>query len=78
MPSHAGLRYWTRARSTGTYVGIYDGAEADMDTCAGRWQTLCEDHGSIISHRTLALARRHRTSPEEWCEVCSGEERPEQ
>lgn len=74
QPNHAGLRYWARARSTGTHVGIYDGIAAGMDTDAGRWQTVCHEHGWIISHETLALARRHAPCPEEWCEVCSGEE----
>ena len=77
QPDYAGLRHWARAQSTGTYVGIYDGIEAGMDTAAGRWQTVCDDHGRIISHRTLELARRHAPCPEEWCEVCSGEESPD-
>ena len=69
-PDYAGLRSYHRAESTGRFVGVYDGEPAGMDTDAGRWQTVCEDHGSIISHRTLKLAMWHSVHPEEWCEAC--------
>jgi hypothetical protein len=75
MPDYAGLRYYARARTTGTHVGVYDGEEAD----GGRWQTVCEEHGSVISHETLELARQHAPHPEEWREFCNGsrtEEKP--
>lgn len=71
-PDYAGLRYHAKARTTGNYVGIYDGLEADMDVDGGRWQTVCEPHGSVISHQTLELARQHAPHPEEWCEFCNG------
>lgn len=69
-PDYAGLRSWRRAKSTGRFVGVYDGIEAQMDTEAGRWQTVCEDHAQIISHQTLALAMRHAVCPEDWCDIC--------
>lgn len=65
-----GLRQHRRARSTGTHVGIYDGLVAGMDTDGGRWQTVCEEHGGVISHETLALARHWASAPEQWCETC--------
>ena len=76
MPNYAGLREWRKNRRTGTTVAIYDGLAAAMDTDAGRWQTVCEDHGAILSHETLALARYHAAAPDEWCEGCQdGDER---
>lgn len=72
-PDHAGLRYWAQARSTRTHVGVYDGVAAQMDAAAGRWQTVCEEHGWIVSHRTLELARGHASHPDDWCGYCSGE-----
>ena len=69
-PAYAGLRAWSRSRSTGSTIAIYDGEAADLDTTAGRWQTVCETHGTIISHATLRLARYHAAAPEEWCEDC--------
>lgn len=69
-PDYAGLRDWRKARSSRTHIGVYDGIEAGMDTFAGRWQTMCEEHGNIISHETLALARSHASVPEDWCEGC--------
>jgi hypothetical protein len=71
-PDHAGLRSYAQARSTGTHVGIYDGIEADLDTDGGRWQTICEEHGGIISHLTIRLAREWAPHPEDWCEYCMG------
>jgi hypothetical protein len=53
------------------------GEEAGMDTEGGRWQTVCEPHGYIISHRTMALARSHASCPEKWCGPCSGQVDPE-
>jgi len=69
-PDYAGLRSYRRARSTGRFVGVYDGIESGMDTDGGRWQTVCEDHGSVISHETLKLAMWHSSAPEGWCEPC--------
>lgn len=71
VPNNAGLRQYRQARSSGAYIGVYDGEAAGMDTDAGRWQTVCENHGNIISHATLALARGHAVEPEEWCEGCA-------
>jgi hypothetical protein len=67
---HAGKRERRRCRATGTIVALYDGAQADMDTEGGRWQTVCEDHGTVVSHRTKALAASHLSHPDEWCEEC--------
>lgn len=72
MPDSAGLRSWHKSRATGTYVGVYDGIPAGMDTDGGRWQTVCEPHGGIISHQTLELARGHAPRPDQWCEYCMG------
>ncbi len=76
-PAWDGLREWRRNRRTGTRVGVYDGAQAGMDVEAGRWQTVCEAHGAIISHRTLALARHHAAAPDEWCDTCAGAAGPD-
>lgn len=66
----AGVRSASFARSTGTLVVVYDGEEQGMDTEAGRWQTVCEDHAYIASHDTLAIARSFASAPEEFCEPC--------
>lgn len=75
VPGHstgeiAGLVQLRTARSTGKQVGVYDGEAAGMDTAAGRWQTVCEEHGWIISHQSKRLAKYHAAAPEEWCEKC--------
>lgn len=68
----AGLREQRKNRITGKLVGLYDGTAAEMDTADGRWQTVCEEHGTICSHRTLELANRHMADPQ-WCEPCQAE-----
>ena len=71
-PANAGLRQWTQHnRSTGATIAVYDGIAAGMDTDAGRWQTVCETHGAIVSHQTLSLADDHSAVPDEWCESCA-------
>lgn len=67
---NAGWRQTCAARTTGRPVSIYDGKVAGMDTEGGRWQTVCEDHGYIVSHETIALARHHAPVPNEWCGHC--------
>ena len=74
MPNYAGLRQWTKSRQTGNYVGVYDGKLAGMDTDGGRWQTVCEPHGNVISHKTLELALPFAPVPKEWCDRCAGAE----
>jgi hypothetical protein len=66
----AGLRRTYRNPLTGGWTSVYDGEPAGMDTEAGRWQTVCEEHGTICSHATKRLARAFGPRPEEWCEEC--------
>lgn len=33
------------------------------------FSTVCEDHGELVIHRTLAIARMHLALPE-WCSEC--------
>lgn len=74
----AGYRSAAFARETGTMIVVVDGDACDLDTDAGRWQTICDDHGTIISHTTLALARSHASNPLGWCEDCAATDVPEE
>ncbi len=71
-PDYAGLLQYRQARTTGNAVGVYDGAEAGMDTEGGTmpYTTVCEPHGGLATHPTLTLARQHAAHPEEWCPTC--------
>lgn len=70
-PNYAGLVYWHRSRRTGTYVGVYNGEVAGMDTGGGNpWSTVCEPHGGVVSHPTRAVAISHAPYPDEWCPTC--------
>ena len=63
----------TRARSTGLPVTVAHGADLGLDTSVeggGPWYTVCDEHGTLYSHQTLALARAWAAEPETWCEVC--------
>jgi hypothetical protein len=60
-----------RRTKSGAVVGIYsceqsgiDGSEEDA------WTTVCEGHGSTVTHRTLADAKAHAPHPDGWCESC--------
>ncbi len=70
--SLAGYRAGSIARSSGALVLVLDGEPAGLDTEGGRWQTLCDDHGSVCSHDTLALARSWASCPEMFCDDCAG------
>lgn len=70
----AGCLALRRARSTGTVVGLYKGAEADLDDDDGLpYATVCEDHAGIVCHATLTEARGWLSHPEEWCPRCQGD-----
>lgn len=70
---NAGLIRSSKVKATGFYASVYDGKLADMDTDSGRWQTVCEQHGTVVSHRTKKLALSHRTDVAGWCEQCRAE-----
>lgn len=69
-PNYLGLRAWVWNKTAKTFVGVYDGRLAQMDTDAGRWSTVCEKHGNIISHDTLKLALGHSHDVLGWCDDC--------
>lgn len=63
----------TRNRRTGTMIATGHGTDprillsVDGD---GPWFNICDDHGCIVSHTTLALARSFAAAPDEWCDDC--------
>jgi hypothetical protein len=65
------VRQSAKRHATGTVVTIYDTNHPRnvFDPAGGRWVTVCEDHGSICNHETLALAKAHAPYAE-WCEPC--------
>ena len=65
-----GYRACKRSRSTGSIISVVDGVKQDLDVSGGRWYTICEDHGTTISHGSLTLAVSHSAEPEGWCEAC--------
>ena len=58
------------SRQTGLKVGLYHAEQAGLDAGPGPWVTVCEEHGCIVSHATLQLARAHAADPLGWCEAC--------
>lgn len=73
-PSHtaaaAGCLQRRKARDSGAEVSIYRNADADMDDQGGPYSTVCEDHGTVVAHRTLRQARRQAAAPLDWCIDC--------
>jgi hypothetical protein len=66
----AGCVVQRRSRSTGYLVGLYHADQAQLDSSSGPWATICEEHGHVINHDTLALARSHLADPAGWCDLC--------
>jgi len=67
----AGCVVQQRSRATKLLVGLYRADQAQMDATAGAWATVCEEHGSILNHSTIALARAHLVDPRGWCSTCA-------
>lgn len=59
-----------RNRETGTMITVGNAEQDAWDQDGGPWYTLCEDHGEIVNHPTIALARSHAAAPTGWCETC--------
>ena len=68
--SWAGYRAHRRNRVTGTTVVLVDGRAADMDTSAGRWSLVCDDHGTACAFTHQRDARAWMQDPSCWCEEC--------
>ena len=66
-------RYYrtTRARQTGGPVTTGHGDDLGLDTVGeGPWYNICDRHGEICSHTSLALARSFAADPQMWCSEC--------
>lgn len=63
-----------KARETGRPVTVVSAEDAGLDPGGEgdttKWYTICEDHGWLTGHATLALAIRHSSNPLGWCEPC--------
>lgn len=67
----AGCVQQRRARENGVLVGVYDADDAGMESDPSiPWATVCELHGSIVCHSTLAAAKYHASKPTSWCDCC--------
>lgn len=63
------------SRLTGLKVGLYHSEQAGLDySDRGTWTTVCEEHGCLVTHESLSLAKSHLADPAGWCEVCGAEE----
>lgn len=66
----SGLVLQNKNRITGTITSVYNCKQSGLDDDPELpWACVCEDHGYIVCHPTLALAISHRVIPE-WCEEC--------
>jgi len=71
VDGRAGCVSLRRSRATGTTVGIYASFESGIETDSDLpWTTVCEDHGNIVCHSSLRLARDHAPHPDMWCTEC--------
>lgn len=70
LNEQAGFITARRNRLTGGLNVLYDGIAAGLDTASGRWQTVCEVHGTICSHTSRKVAAAHLNSAD-WCEACT-------
>lgn len=63
-----------KARQTGRTIVVGHSDDLGIERNGTHdWWTVCDDHGILACHPTLALARHHSASPLDWCEVCNGQ-----
>lgn len=60
-----------RTTRGGIQVGLYRSAEAGMETDPEYpYSTVCESHGTLVSHETRRAADQGLSHPEMWCDQC--------
>jgi hypothetical protein len=69
-----GYKAHRKAQATGTTIVLVDGKAAGMDTDAGRWSLVCDDHGSVCAFTHQHDARAYMARPADWCECCAADE----
>lgn len=71
IKSWAGFRYARRSPLTGNWLVVCKTSDHAMDDENGtaKWMSICEEHNTICTHQTLALAKDHLQHPE-WCDGC--------
>ncbi len=68
----AGLVARSKPRGLGVTRSVYSAAEAGIDSDEP-WVVVCEDHGSMVTCSSLAMARRS-VGDTEWCGDCAVED----
>ena len=64
----AGCVQSSKNRHTETIINVYNAKEAGIDS-EDKWITSCEDHGQMISSKSLSKAKNSASYPE-WCSEC--------
>lgn len=59
-----------KSRQTGAEIGVYNAAEAFLDTERGKYAVVCHTHNCILACSTLRLSLSLASAPKEWCEQC--------
>lgn len=58
-------------KQNGRVISIYNAEQAMLDSDGGPWVTVCEEHGTVVNHKSVDMARKHAPDPMSWCEECS-------
>lgn len=72
----AGCRQLRYNIQTGTRVGVYNAAQAQLDDTGGAWAVVCENHGTVLNCQALGEARRDAARPLDWCSACRADLQP--
>lgn len=66
----AGCILLRKSRESGTVAGVYRADEAGID--GGKWATVCEDHGTILTTDTREQAVYAAAHTASFCDDCRG------
>jgi hypothetical protein len=65
-----GIVQRTKSRDSKTHILVVVNEQYGTDD-SERASTICEEHGWIVSHRSIGIAKSHAPKPTEWCEPCA-------
>lgn len=77
LAHNAGALVSRRCRESRTTVTMYDGRVAGLDVSGPDdevwpWATVCEQHATLVQHKTKQAAMSYLSHPLDWCDRCNG------
>lgn len=65
-----GVKFVRACELTGSFVVLYSARAQGLDESDGKYALSCEEHGSLLSIKSVGYGRSFAAISHEWCEGC--------